>query len=260
MRASTADVVRSFAHAHPCAVAETHSCARSQPTSPTIASGPFFNTERRPELAVLPIQARRQRGIVLRSPDDRAPPRCCCARSTARARSSALVGMSLSNSSAAASATQISNVGFAAFAVRRLSLCAPSISAGKRRPARASSGVCGTSMLGVESFDVAVFGRLRRVPEERRHRIKILLRERIELVIVTRRAIQRHAQAHPARRASRDRWRSWPGSLRRSCRPRSSSCCSDGNRWRPFLVVVRIGKQIAGELFEGELVERHVAC
>ena len=104
---------------------------------------------------------------------------------------------------------------------------------------------------------VAVLRGLRRVPEERLHRIEIFLRERIELVVVTRSAVQRCTEPDPTRRGD-----AVVGVVRLvllvdgSALVRRRIAAMEARR--RLLIRRRVIEQIPRELFQCELVELHV--
>ena len=127
----------------------------------------------------------------------------------------------------------------------------------ERAPARAVLGRFGNEDDRRRVLDVAVHRALRRVIEEGRHLVELALRERVELVVVAHRAAGR--QAEPDLR----------GGLGAIARVQDQVLLGDHP---PFaggdvaaveagadqLIERAIGQQVAGELLDRELIERHV--
>ena len=106
--------------------------------------------------------------------------------------------------------------------------------------------------------DVPVHHLLRRIAEEGAQRVKILLRDRVELVIVARRAAHRHTEpdrAHRVRAILRVDFGVLVIDDPDFVRGHVASLETGGDP----LLHRRVGEQIAGQLFDRELVEREIA-
>ena len=111
--------------------------------------------------------------------------------------------------------------------------------------------------IGGVSFTLPSIALLRRVVEERRQLVELALRERVELVIVAHRAAGRQAHPH-LRRRLRAVARVEHGVLfvdRAAFAGRDVAAVEAG---ADLLLERRVRQQVAGQVFDRELIERHV--